>query len=120
MRRQTGRPNEYPKSLAEIAVEVTQLMEQRGSDAHTAMEIAFEVTEMIRQRFGGNQLYIPRASQFFISKRNEEMLNAFNGRNMQELCAEYGMTTRRFYQILQAANTRKRIFEQIGPNQTEN
>lgn len=109
--KKAGRPNEYPKALAEIAIEVTRLMMARGEDEQTAMEIGFEITEMIRLRFGGNQLYIPRGTHFLISKRDQEMIKEFNGRNMNEVCEKRGITPRRFYQILQAINAQKGALE---------
>lgn len=109
--RKAGRPNEYPKALAEIAIEITRLMVGRGNDEQTAMEIGFEITEMIRLRFGGHQLYISRGTHFLISKRDQEMLKEFDGRNINEICAKRGITPSRFYQILQAINAQKRVFE---------
>lgn len=107
----------YPKTLTEIAVEVTKMMKDRGSPESEAMAFGFEVAEVIRRRWGGTQVYIPRGSDFFLSKRDEEILEEFNGTNGKELCRKHGITTRRLYQIRNAARIKAK---RAGHDQVRN
>jgi len=98
MRQQRRR--KYPETLAEIAVEVTRLRMEAGDEEQKAMAFGFEVAEVIRRRWGGVQIYIPRGTDFFLSKRDREIIEEFDGTNRRELCSKYGITVRRFYQII--------------------
>ncbi len=46
----------------------------------------------------GEPLYL--AKTCLLTKRNQEMMTKFNGRNAESLAREYGITTRWFYKIL--------------------
>jgi len=102
-----GRRKKYPAALTEIAAEVAKLRMDQGADEQEAMSLGFEVAEIIRKKWGGTQLYIPQGNNFYLSRRDEEILQELNGGNRAEVCSKYGISVRRSYQIESARRANK-------------
>lgn len=102
-----GKEQQYPQVLAEIAVEVTRMLMSRGEEETGAMEFGFELAEYIRRQWSGSAIYIPRGRNFTLSKRDEEILLEFNGKNKRELCLKHSITECRLYQIVKATRIKQ-------------
>jgi Mor family transcriptional regulator len=79
----------------------------RGEEEPAAMEFGFEVAEFLRRHWGGEALYIPRGQEWFLSQRDQEILQEFNGNNRTELCHKFGISSMRLYQIIQAGSPKR-------------
>ena len=93
--------DELPKVLQALAVELPP-------------EIPREtVFDAMARAWGDKEIVVPLA---FLQRlrRNREMLRRFTGRNMLELCAEFGIHRRQFYRILNRFRSyrRKRQFSE--------
>lgn len=104
MRKKTRQ--QYPQILTEVAVEVARLLTARGDAEDEAMKVGFEVAEFIRRHWAGIAVYIPRGQKWFLSQRDQEIAQEFNGSNGLELCRKYQVSLVRLYQIVKAVRGR--------------
>lgn len=101
---------EYPEVLVAIADHVAQFLVNRGIPESEAARVGLDCAEYIRRAFGGDDLYIPKAISFELSKRDAEILDKFDGSNFKEITREYGITRRRLYQILHSVREGRQGF----------
>lgn len=59
--------------------------------------VAEEILQGLREQLGGREVYIPAPDK---AERDERIRAAFNGRNAREVCARYGVSRTRLYQII--------------------
>jgi Mor family transcriptional regulator len=67
-----------------------------------ATELARDCTHDICVEYGGRYMYVVKDVQYDLSKRDREIYNAYNGRNMLQITAKYRITHTRVYQIVNA------------------
>lgn len=58
-------------------------------------QMAQQFARSFQQEFGGDRYYINKSSS-----RNQEIKNAYNGRNVSELSKRYGLSERRIFEIV--------------------
>lgn len=94
-----GKP--YPEFLADMADMIKQCLEEKCSiPQDKATDFAFKVTEMLRHTYGGEMLYFPKAVHIDLSMRDMEILKKCKFMTYNEVAKEFGVSTRRIYQIL--------------------
>lgn len=52
------------------------------------------------EKWGGEAVYIPSKTEFFLIARNEEIILKFHGDNYEELALEYKLTERQVRRIV--------------------
>lgn len=83
--------------------EITTILRERiGYHEQFAVPIAAAIVNGLAARRGGDVLYVPtcRRQPSQIAERNAAIRAEFNGRNRKELCAKYGISKPRLYQIV--------------------
>lgn len=94
-----GKP--YPEFLADMADMIKECLEEKCAiPQDRATDFAFKVTEMLRHTYGGEMLYFPKAVHIDLSLRDLEILKKCKSMSYNEVSKEYGISTRRIYQIL--------------------
>lgn len=93
---------EYPEFLADLSAQFTELLVSRGIARSLAADLGREAADLVRARWGGIEVYVPKGRSFMLSQRDREIWEKWNGRNVVELCREYGLSEQRIYQILDA------------------
>lgn len=79
----------------------TILRERIGYNERYASQIAEDILLGLRDRYGGDELYIPKTANRLA--RDAAVLTAFDGRNRDEVCRTYGISRTTFYEILARA-----------------
>lgn len=86
------------------------VMEFLGLNANLAAPFAASIVDGMRRRMGGNRVYIPAAKTKLSieaerSARDREIAEMFNGRNLKEVMAHFGVSRRSVYRAVE--RTRK-------------
>jgi Mor family transcriptional regulator len=71
-----------------------------GIDPAKAEDIARECVHDICVAHGGAWMYIAKDDIFELTKRDREIFEKYNGRNMQQMVEKYGITHVRILQIV--------------------
>lgn len=82
-----------------IARRVVARLARLGVDSTLAREAARMVAGDVQARWGGDNVYVPRAPRRQ-HERDDAIRRAFNGRNYRELAGRYRLTRSRIYQIV--------------------
>jgi Mor family transcriptional regulator len=86
-------------SYVELQYQFTDIARtELGFDEQVAGTIAEALIRGLSKRMRGQSVYIPSAP--YISQRNEAIRKKNNGRNRDELCAEYDISLKTFYKII--------------------
>lgn len=97
-----GKP--YPEFLADMADTIADFMQDKCEiPQEKATDLAFKVTEMLRHTYGGEMLYFPKFIHIELSMRDLEILRKCKTMPYAEVAKEYGISTRRIYQIIYQA-----------------
>lgn len=104
----TGRKQVKAKSRARVRAFVAsavaaikgRLVAELGADPTVADEIARNCAHDVCAAHGGSFMYVPKDMEFTLTKRDREIYDRYNGRNMPELVEQYGVTHTRIYQIV--------------------
>ncbi|MBX3589033.1 MAG: Mor transcription activator family protein [Ramlibacter sp.] len=83
-----------------------RLMADVGVLPVQAEEIARDCAHDICAGHGGLFMYVPKDVEFTLTKRDLEIFERYNGRNMPELVEEFGVTHIRIYQIVAKVKAR--------------
>ena len=86
-----------------LANEITAILRERvGYHEQFAAPIAEAIVSGLAARRGGDVLYVPTCNRKprQLADRNAAIREEFNGRNRKELCAKYGISKPRLYQIV--------------------
>ena len=75
---------------------IRKALNETELDAMTVEHLERELAKAIREELGGQRLYIPGREKV----NREELREIFNGRNIGELMARYGLSRSRIYQII--------------------
>lgn len=92
----------YPEILADLADQVAVKLVALGIEAERAADVGFAAAEHMRAHWAGQSFYLPKGVQYSLSRRDIEIFEKFNGRNIDQLAREYDKTTMRMYQIIKA------------------
>lgn len=91
---------EYPELLADLALQLHELLVQNGIDAGHAEDLARKHAEGVRQRWGGQLVYVPTGMGHELMQRWQEIWDKFKGDNIAELAREYGYSEMTIYRII--------------------
>lgn len=80
------------------------LRERVGYHERYASQIAEDILQGLQERYGGDDLYIPKSVSRAV--RDAAVLDAFDGRNRDEVCRKFGISVRTFYNILDRGRRR--------------
>ncbi len=84
--------------LAQMLIDYQRVMRERlGVEDGIAQRVAKELLQVFQQRFGGEELYVPRV------KRYDEAaaLREFDGSNAKEIMRKYSIPETSFYRLLE-------------------
>lgn len=84
--------------IQQMLIDYQRVMRERlGVEDGIAQRVAKELLQVFQKRFGGEELYVPRA------KRYDEaaVLRDFNGSNAQEVMKKHSVPERSFYRLLE-------------------
>lgn len=95
---------QYPEVLLDVAACLSSSLERRGTAPELAAEIAHEATEHLRQRWGGMDLYIPKAEELELAPKYLRIYERWMaGEDQLSLVRETGYTRQWINQIVRAA-----------------
>lgn len=104
----TPKRHEMPELLAFIAdCTAHTLRECIHIDADAAGHVGHEVALQVAEKMAKQLVYIPSAENFLKHGRDEEIWDAFNGTNHNELARRYGISVQWIYRIIKKMNTIK-------------
>lgn len=94
---------DYPEIYRTMAecVFAGLLAELQGTPVETLIAATRTGLDVVRAELGGTQPYLPK-SHYELSGRDRSLYERFNGRNLNELAALAGVTTRRMRDIISA------------------
>lgn len=61
-----------------------------------------QIAGRVQREFATEKIYLPRGQAFDIERRNQQIFEAYNGRNGSALAHKYGISDARVYQIVAA------------------
>lgn len=99
---------EYPELFADVADKIAAQLLACGLPAERAAEIGLDIAEHIRGEWGGQALYFPKGERFDLARRDAQIYNKFNGRNVEELAREYDLTVVHVYRIVKQIGNEQR------------
>lgn len=105
-------PPEYPELLNDIGQVIARNLFQMGFPEENAKQGAHMITETIRTELGGAAMYLPKGHLHDLSKRDREIFDKFNGRNLYELAREYNLTEMQIRNIIKRGMLRLRAKQQ--------
>jgi Mor family transcriptional regulator len=98
--------------LRDLLQRTTRLLEEQGVSAEDANQVASELCAQVRADWGGQQLYIRKASPEEMTQRDQLIYNEFNGRNHLQLARKHNLSTAHIYHIVKLAKARERASRQ--------
>lgn len=94
---------DYPAILLEMAVLLATELASAGVDVPHAEALAETVAEHVRERFGGQNIYLPKGEAARARRRRAMMWADFTGDNYRELAHKYGMSLQHAYRRIRLA-----------------
>lgn len=83
----------------ELSGIVAATLVDEGVDPGQAQALSQAIVERVRNKWGGQQLYFPRA-KFTVEYMRAEAARRWNGQNTRELCEELGVSSSRLRQLV--------------------
>lgn len=77
-----------------------RLVIELGLEEAKAREIARDATNDVTNLYGARYMYVPKNLEYTLSKRDMEIYQSFNGRNIHQLVDKHKVTHTRIYQIV--------------------
>lgn len=101
----------WPKALADLVEVIEASMIRAGDAPELAQRRAFVIVRALSHYAGGRQLYIPRGDTLERALRDRQIWGKYTGKNIEDLAAEFGLTTITVYSVIaeQRVLHRKRI-----------
>jgi len=95
---------EYPELLTDAAETLAMNLEAHGIEPDRAADLAFQAVDDLRRRWGGLQVYIPKAEYLELATRHQEVFERYRaGWDERDIAREAGYTERRVRQIIRTA-----------------
>ncbi|GHU04291.1 hypothetical protein FACS1894205_2280 [Alphaproteobacteria bacterium] len=101
---QVKRRNSFLRELSEM---VEETLVSQGVPESEAREASEELAYQLHRRWAGITLSFPDKDDLARARLKAHILSDFNGRNIDELCREYGVSERFVYKIIKANQTEK-------------
>jgi Mor family transcriptional regulator len=92
--------------LSNLVAVLTTSRQRSGDDADTAFRTAQKDVVAIANYFGGRVIYLPMGKRLKLALRDIEIYRKFNGNNVPELAAEYGINEIHLYKIIRQQRAR--------------
>ena len=86
------------RRLIEIGVEV--LVRDLGVERPKAEASMREIAHDLAKEHGGTYIYVPQDHEFELTKRDMRIWERFNGHNVHELVAEFGLSSVQIHYII--------------------
>lgn len=99
--------SDYPELISYIAINVRDTLFSEGAKTESANAVALAVAERLIECFGGQSIYVPKATITLVSRRNLKLYEEFDGKNTDTLARKYGLTVQRVYQIIKSIRSKK-------------
>lgn len=96
-RRGTKEAAELIKVLVELGTRT--LVEQCSLPESQARESMREIAHNLARNYGGSYMYVPKDSEFQLTKRDLEIYGRMVGGNANELAREYDLSVQQIYSI---------------------
>jgi Mor family transcriptional regulator len=90
-----------------VALAKTRLIASLGLTEAQAEDLAGDLIHDICVEHSGRYMYVPSDYEYTLSKRDHEIYNAYNSRNMVQICEKYGITHGRVYQIIKIVHAQE-------------
>lgn len=90
--------------LIEMREFIARELQAHEIEPQKAQMISGNIAIIFRKNYGGSPIYIQKSENY--GDRNAEIYQAFNGRNMRELCKTYDLCYQQVYKIIK--NERKK------------
>jgi Mor family transcriptional regulator len=94
---------DYPAILLEMAELVETELVKAEVPAPQAAALAETMAEHMRERYGGQNIYLPKGEVARAKRRRAAMWADFNGSNYREIARKYGMSLQYAYQCIRLA-----------------
>jgi len=98
--------------LSDMAAHTAAVAQEFGVPAEVADQVGAAVADHMATHWGGQNITVPKDYAFRLSKRDEEILEAFTGNNHAQLAQQYDMTVRGIYKLIARALRRQRDLKQ--------
>lgn len=89
-----------PQIIEELRSSLERFLCEAGIAPGTAVEIAARCARQVRADWAGQQLYIPSLNRAEIADRDRVIAERWNGKNLLELCREYGISASQVRKIV--------------------
>lgn len=99
--------SDYPELISYIAINVRDTLLTEGTKIEAANAVALATAERLIESFGGQSIYVPKATITLVSRRNLKLYEEFDGKNAITLAHKYGLTVQRVYQIIKSIRSKK-------------
>lgn len=96
-----------PSILADVERCVTKRLMERKADAREALDIGSLVAADLRREWGGDRPYIALGFRQRTEERRARIRAEYNGRNMKEVMAHYGVARQTVYDALRPRNKKR-------------
>lgn len=101
---------EYPEVLTDAAACLAQALERQGIGPERASDLAFEAVEALRARWGGMDLYIPKAQYLETAPKHERIWELYRaGCDLRAIAQETGYSVQRVRQVIRQARAARAL-----------
>ncbi|TNH04506.1 transcriptional regulator [Testudinibacter sp. TR-2022] len=90
----------WPQSLAELIDVLACELKRQGVESGKASQMAAKQAGAVAHYLGGRSTYIPNGSSLKEALRDYLIYAQFNGRNVPDLCREFGLSESHIYGII--------------------
>lgn len=94
--------------LTDVAAGAAVVMQDHGIAVEVAEQAGAAIADLLADNWGGQIVTVPKDHAFRLAIRDQEILAAFDGTNLQELAKRYDMTERGVRKLLVRAHKRQR------------
>lgn len=90
-----------PELLIDLADQTAQaLIDIEGMDPAKASQLGRELADRMAGHWGGQNVYFPMGLTMKLSKRDQQIYDAFTGDNQPDLARKFGVSLQWVYRIL--------------------
>ncbi len=93
-----------PELLLDLADKVADQLTRAGLDLDQATRIGSDIASSIAKDWGGQNIYVPLGLSIFLSKRDQEIYEEFNGSNHAVLARKHHVSEQWIYSIVKSAH----------------
>ena len=95
---------EYPEILTDAGTTIAEALERQGLATERAADVAFAAVECLRSRWGGMNVYIPKAEYLDLAPKHQRVFEAVAaGRDPRDVAVEFKYSVQRVHQVVRAA-----------------